>query len=122
MAGLQQIADERWRSHRDAHRDLAEALREYKQAASEWRGTLSELRTGGVTRTEYAADYRALEQRLEAATAALEVRIDALQRIVEQTNTERMATRALVGSIRNLVLLGFTILGGVIAVLVYLRI
>jgi DNA repair exonuclease SbcCD ATPase subunit len=121
VAGIKRVADERWTSHREAHQALAASLAEYKEAANEWRATLNDIRTAGVTRAEYSAEHRAIEQKLEASVATLDGRIDAIERLVEQANSERLATRVLLGSIRNLVLLGFTILGGVLALLIYLR-
>jgi hypothetical protein len=130
---------ERWRAHKHAHESLAQSLAEYKSAANEWRSTLNDIRLAGVTRPEYIAEHKALEARVtalmdrmeandqageakgEAVHRALEQRINTTDNALSTAATERQATYRLFGQARNLILVIFTVMAGIIGLLVYLR-
>lgn len=125
MAGLTTLAMERWDSHHEKHKDLAQSLMEYKAAANEWRQTLADVRLTFLGRAEFVAEHKALVSTTEAALDRLEARMTTLERamqtITDRQQTERLTTRTIFGDLRNVIVLGFTILGGLISLAIYLK-
>lgn len=115
MHGHWRLDDERWISHKEMHSELGASLRDYKRESNEWRQTVSDLRTTFMAKAEVQSELR----RLEALIAAVDNRLDIIERAVQSINDTNVATRSLLSSGRNLIILAFTIIGGLIAVAVY---
>lgn len=121
LTGHMRFDDERWEGHKDKHLTDAETLRDYKTAANEWRATLADVRGSMLSRAEWVAEHKALVATTASDIDRLEVRMGAIERS-QQTMTDRqLVTRDNFGTIRNLVVLGFTIMGGLVGLAIYLR-
>ena len=115
------IADERWRSHEAFHVDLAKALYEYKRSANEWRATLNDFRSTGVSRDEYTAEHKLLEARLCGDIGKLATRLDALEHSFRSAADRDKAIRDSLNAARNTIVLGLAIIAGLIGFEVWLR-
>jgi hypothetical protein len=121
LASHAALADERWETHRESHDQLARALAEYKARANEWRATLSDVRSSGLSRTEHAAEYRVMRTELEALVHALELRLVIVERLAQTAIDREKTARDLFGSIRSLLVVGFMVMGGLITLVLYLE-
>lgn len=108
---------ERWVSHKDQHLELARNLSDYKRESNEWRKTLLDLRDQFLLKSEFSSEAR----RLEGLHTGLDSRLDAIERAVQSINEREVVTRSVLSSGRNLIILAFTIIGGLIGVALYLR-
>lgn len=119
LDALRELTDERWETHRESHDQLARALVEFKANSNEWRQTLSDVRTAGVGRSEYAAEHKMLRTELEGLIRTLELRLVIVERMAQTTIDREKTARDLFGSIRSLILLGFVVMGGLITLVLY---
>jgi uncharacterized coiled-coil DUF342 family protein len=126
--GLQVLANERWEAHKDRHAELAQSLTEYKSEANEWRATLQDLRLTFIPKAEFQSEHRALEAQIRGLInnnstliAALDARMDSVERAIQSINDREITTRSILSSGRNLIILSFTIIGGLIGLALYLR-
>jgi hypothetical protein len=127
-AGHLLLASERWEAHRAVHDSVAESLRDYKRDANEWRATLTDLRTTFIPKGEYQAEHRSLESKLHAEitaeagrTNALDARLDIIEKQIQTITDREVTTRGVLSSGRNVIVLAFTVMGGLIALAVYLN-
>ncbi len=122
------LATERWIAHHEVHTSVAEALRDYKRDANEWRSTLTDLRGAFVARAEYVAEHRALDAKLhgeitanQARLEALDAKLDLVERAIQSINDREVTTRSVLSNGRNAILLALAIIGGVISAALYLK-
>ncbi len=113
VSGLQELANERWNGHKVQHDDLARNLREYKSENNEWRGTLSDLRTDFLQKTEADSETR----RLESLISTLDTRLDNIERAVQSINDRSVATRGVFSDTRNVLGTAGIIFGAVASAL-----
>jgi hypothetical protein len=121
MDGHWRLDDERWVAHREKHTDLAQSLSEYKGAANEWRATLTDVRGTMLSRTEYAAEHKALSSTITGDVDRLEARVVAVERLMQTITDRQQVTRDNFTAIRNVIVFGFTILGSLVGLAIYLR-
>lgn len=76
--------EERFQSQQTALDTAARNLSEYKAIANEWRGALSDVRSGTLSRTEYDAKHQNLIDR----TDALGIRIGAIDGLIKGLEAE----------------------------------
>jgi hypothetical protein len=124
---IEQLADERWVAHKDSHAVIADALREYKREANEWRSTLSDLRSSFLPKNEFLSEHRALDAKLHgeiiaalAKVEALDTRLDAVAGDVKTTSTEQIARRSVFTDSRNIVSAAALIFGVIASALLLL--
>jgi chromosome segregation ATPase len=128
IKGAERLGEERWQGHKEQHADLAASLREYKAEANEWRRTVSDLRADFLLKTEFLSEHKALESLLRgditglrSEHTSLDGRLDTVERAIQSINDREVTTRSVLSSGRNLVILAFTIIGGLIGVALYLH-
>ena len=121
LDSLRQLTDERWTTHHESHEQLARALAEYKSSANEWRATLSDVRTGSLSRTEHNAEYKVLRTELEALIRTLELRVAIVERLAQTASDREKTARDLFASIRSIIVVGFMVMGGLITLFLFLE-
>jgi hypothetical protein len=124
MVDHQEMAVERWASHKAVHDAVAESLRDYKRDANEWRSTLSDLRLTFIPKAEFLSEHRALGaqlhgeiQAMAALVAALDTRIDVNTTDIKTISTDREARRSLFSDSRSVALFIIATIGILLAVL-----
>lgn len=113
VSGLQDLANQRWDGHKTQHDDLARNLREYKAENNEWRGTVTDLRTDFLQKTEADSETR----RLESLITGLDSRLDSIERAVQSINDRSVATRGVFSDTRNVLATAGIIFGAVASAL-----
>ena len=110
LSDLDKLELERWEAHRATHEVVAEALRDYKRDANEWRSTLADLRGTFIPKAEFMSEHRALDSKfhgeLQAVLAkidTLDSRLDVAQGDIKDTRTEQIARRSVFTDTRSLV-------------------
>ena len=107
---MDRVETERWNAHRAAHDVVAEALRDYKRDANEWRSTLSDLRGSFIPKAEFSSEHRALDAKLHGEiertagkVEALDTKVDANTSDIKDLHTEQSARRSVFSDSRNIV-------------------
>jgi hypothetical protein len=124
MSGHWTLDDERWRSHDRTHVELARNLVDYKRESNEWRGTVSDIRSSFLLKSEYMANHDGLRSELLAETKPISARLavvetwqlarDARERGVTSTLSAQRGVLLVVGSIIGTIL-GVAALASLIA-------
>lgn len=115
--GQEGLAEERWRAHSEVHAQLAEALKEYKAAANEWRSLVSDFKSDYLSLPEWKAEHRSLIARVEtlertalqvaeyqASHTSLVNRVSSLETNKTEMSAEASTVRSLFNTMRNLLL------------------
>lgn len=110
ISGQAAVAAERWEAHKEAHAAVAEALRDYKKDANEWRAALQDLRLTFIPKAEFLSEHRALDAKLHGEIAALanivttiDTRVDINTSDIKTGATEQTARRGVFSDTRNVV-------------------
>ena len=124
---MDRVETERWNAHRAAHDVVAEALRDYKRDANEWRQTLTDLRGSFIPKAEYAAEHRALDsklhgevERVASKVESIDTKVDVNSGDIKDLHTEQAARRSVFSDSRNIVATIGIIIGVIATVMLLL--